>query len=506
MTTMNYADKNVWDLLSEGYNRGVFQCESRLFKKYLKQIQPQNLWELSAVIAGLRPGSLAAGYADQYSICKHDPSKIKSFDNPIIDNIFSSTNGVMLYQESLMSLGERLAWPHLERNKCLVMVDKLRKGVGKKDQAKLLEIGKEFVAGCETNKVDPELAKKLFEIIKGCGRYLFNLSHSMQYADVAYESAYLKWHHPLEFFATYLSYADEKDEKFEEISDLVNEARTLGIDILPPNVNSKNVEFAIEGDSVRYGLRHIKHFGGNTWPILEKLPMVNDWRQIIYLCFTDAFGESLRSKAAEAMIVTGCFADTKVSRRTLINLYNVVNKLTERELTAFVAGLEKTPDITAVPALLQEICDTITTKARKVKLSSQIKILDLNVYDDPSWIQKNEREYLGVPLTITSAEMSGDLYERCIACIGDFQKGDKKVISAVIGDVIATITKKGKNPGQSMARIKVFDSTGEIENLPIFPELFAEVSDILIPNTPVIISLYYGNTGWVVDNIRMTDE
>ena len=244
-------DEKTWKLIQSGQTRGVFQCESKLVQHWLKKIKPHNLWELSAVIALVRPGALESGFADKYVKNKFGDEEIESFGHPIIDDIFAPTHGILCYQESLIVLARKLAWPHLPEKENLLKADALRKAVGKKDQVKILAIGKEFVEGCLHNKVEPEIANKLFEVIKNCGRYLFNLSHSFKYAMVAYFSAYLKAHYPAQFFTTYLSYAKFKatinkfgkeiSSKWIETKDLYVDGIRFDINLIGPNINNHNI-------------------------------------------------------------------------------------------------------------------------------------------------------------------------------------------------------------------------------------------------------------------------
>jgi DNA polymerase-3 subunit alpha len=307
LPNFSYDCPKTWSLLQSGLTKGVFQCESKLVQSWLKKIAPANIWELSAVIALVRPGPLKSGFADDYVAYKKGLKEFESFGHPIIDEVFSTTEHVLLYQESLMALGSKLAFQHLDEIKRAIKVDNLRKGVGKKDQAKLIAIGKEFTAGCLQNGVTEEVANKLFEVIKNCGRYLFNLSHSVVYAHLAYDTAWLKANYPLEFTSVYLTYAqfkqgqrkhnEELAGKFKEIQEFIIESPSLGIEILPPNFNERNENFKIIDDKIIYGLSHIKSFGHSTFDKIKDYPIIDNWHKFFIMASTDVYGSKINVRS-----------------------------------------------------------------------------------------------------------------------------------------------------------------------------------------------------------------
>ena len=149
ISQINYADTKTWELIKSGATKNIFQCESRLLSHWLKKIQPNNLWELSIILALVRPGALNSGTADDYIAYKN---KVKEFQpiHPIVDKILETTNHCLVFQESLMQIGGKLAWPHLPDKEKSLKVDELRKAVGKKNQEKILKIGKTPILKPET--------------------------------------------------------------------------------------------------------------------------------------------------------------------------------------------------------------------------------------------------------------------------------------------------------------------------------------------------------------------
>lgn len=510
---INYDDPDVWRLLQSGHTLGVFQCESKLVQHWLKKIKPVNLWELSAVISLVRPGPLNGGFCEEYIAYKNNEKDFESFGDERIDAIFESTHHSMIYQEQLMALGTRLAWAHLDDTNKKLKVDELRKSASKKDQAKILKIGKEFVEGCLHNGVDPEVANRLFEIIKGCGRYLFNLSHSFSYAKIAYKTAYFKTHAAPAFYTTYLSYAKfkqtirrqgkEVNSKWIEIKNLCNEARQFGLKIVGPNINTHNEHFLVIPDGVQYGLSHIKYFGNKTHEKISKLIPILDWRQVILLGFTDDFGFKLNKNTMEALIVTGCFQDTKISRTSLLNMVNCLERLTDKEIKLLLGEilLKESPKISELPTFLVRVADK-TMKKREEIVLAEASLLKVDTYDDPAWVEQVEKDYLGIALSASAVDDKvSDCQDSCSDIVDEVPTWQRLSVAATIDDVKMTITKNGKNPGQKMCFISISDSTGSVERLPVFPDKFMLFEEFLIPKTTAALTLLKGKGGWFVESM-----
>lgn len=505
---INYDCPATWKLIQEGLSKSLFQCESKLVSHWLKQIKPENLWDLSAVIAIVRPGCLQSGFSDVFVAYRNGSKEFESFGHPIIDEVFNTTNHILLYQESLIALANKLAFKDLPELERLVKADNLRKAVGKKDQTKLLVIGKEFVDGCVKNGVELDIANKLLDVIKNCGRYLFNLSHSMAYAHICYKTAWLKVNYPLQARATYLSYAqfkngqrkfgDDLNGKYKEIYEIIQECRIMGLDILPPNFNKRNENFKIEGESIRYGLAHLKGFGSNTFEKVKDFPQITHWHQIVIMAFTDNFGYCMNARTTRALITTGSF-DVGVGRKDLLTIFETFNELTVKEVKWCVEHIVDYPDHRDIPKLLELCMTECCTTKRKETVRSLATIFKSDVFDHFAWIENEEVDKLGIAMTATAVDAKeGNAYNTCLECSQEFSLNTVKHISVVIDKVMPTTTKKGKNPGQQMARISVHDTTGAIENLPIFPDLFLEVSSLLIKRNTVNMCLKQGDRGWIV--------
>lgn len=521
LKTIPLNDNDTWKLFHEGRTRGVFQCESKLVQHWLKKIKPINLWELSAVIAIVRPGALESGFADTYVENRNkSPEEIESFGSPIVDDALETTNFILCYQEQLLAIARRLAWPHLPENENLLKADTLRKAVGKKDQAKILSIGKEFVEGCLQNGVTQEVADKLFEVIKNCGRYLFNLSHSFQYATVAYFTGYLKVHHPLQFYSVYHSYAKHKQaikrngkeisSKFIEIKELANDAKKMGITLLGPNFNSKNAHFKISdlnGTELMYGLTSIK-WCASLGTKLENCPTITNWQQFLLFSSTKHYGFTVNKTCVESLVKVGGFRDTGLGRSLLLNIFDFYNFFTDTELQDFNVWLVNNKDqnipVSQLGELLTKMTEANVTTRRKAKVAERLLLWeqDRKVQDHPAAVEEWEIDLLGIAISASSLDTKEYATHTCDECVPELnEKWARKVLHVKLNNIKFTETKTGANPGQKMAILEVGDYTGTAQ-FPVFPEQFMMYEELLMEGNIVKLQVTNGKKGFFVEEIE----
>jgi len=516
--TINFDDTRVWDLICSGHSRGIFQCESALVSNWLKKIKPRNLTELSAVIAAVRPGALESGGTEEYLGYKNGTLTYENI-HPIVDDILKATHHSLLYQEQLILLGRRLAWQHLDETQQLFKADELRKAVGKKNQEKILKIGKEFIEGCLINKVDQSIADDLFQIIRNSGRYLFNLAHSFKYAVVAYYTAWLKYHYPLQFFATYLSYARYKatikkygkeiSSKWIEINDFHREMKRFEIPLLPPNINARNLHFKIEDKSIRYALSEIKFVSTAVSKIVDLDQKITKWQHFVLLAFSEHYGFKLKANATEALIKSGSFSDINWSRTDLLCLTSFLQELPGKPLSVFLEWVNENinTNLTGkdiIDFVNSERFQSSVQKKQRGIINDFAKFLKFDQEDNPDIIEDYEWQYLGVNLTLSKLDnIVAAGHESFInECTAELCRPfEKKTINVIIDDVKQTTTKTGKNPGQKMAMIGVHDGTGNLTKLPVFPEAYLNYSEMLVAGNTIQLLITNAKKGWVIDKI-----
>ena len=254
LATLALDDKATYALFTRGDTTGIFQFESHGMRDILRRYQPTRLEDLTALNALYRPGPIQGGMIDDFIARKHGKKKV-TYDLPALEEILSETWGVILYQEQVMQIANRLAGFSLGD------ADLLRRAMGKKKPEEMAAQREKFLTGCAARKVPAKKAEKIFDLMAEFAGYGFNKSHSCAYALLAYQTAWLKTHYPVEFMAAMLTSETGNTEK---VVKYINEARSMSITVLPPDVNSSDVDFTPVGDQIRFGLRAIKNVGENT--------------------------------------------------------------------------------------------------------------------------------------------------------------------------------------------------------------------------------------------------
>lgn len=241
-------DQKTYTLFSEGLTDGIFQFESAGMKKHLKELKPNKFSDLVAMVALYRPGPMQ--FIDTYIKRKYGLQEIE-YDHPIMENALKETYGVIIYQEQVMQISrEMCGFTGGE-------ADTLRKAMGKKIMEVMDRLKPKFIEGAVANGVAEHIVKRVWDKCLDFAKYAFNKSHSVCYANVAFQTAYLKAHYPTEFMAALLS--QEKDPA--KIPYFLEECRNMGIEVIPPNINRCEKEFIVQGNKILFGLRAIKNVG-----------------------------------------------------------------------------------------------------------------------------------------------------------------------------------------------------------------------------------------------------
>jgi DNA polymerase-3 subunit alpha len=243
-------DENAYNLLRSGKTTGVFQLESPGMRGLSKKIGLESLEEVCALVALYRPGPMQ--FIDAYVKGKNAPDKVV-YDHPLLEPILSETYGITVYQEQVMQIVQALAGFSLGQ------ADILRRAMGKKKVELMAEQRAKFVKGCkDANDIDEKLADELFDKIETFAGYGFNKSHSMAYAFVAYQTAFLKANYPAEFMAALLT---SESGNLDKVAIYVDECSRVGIEVLPPDINMSAKNFAVEDGRINFGLSAIKNVG-----------------------------------------------------------------------------------------------------------------------------------------------------------------------------------------------------------------------------------------------------
>jgi DNA polymerase III subunit alpha len=459
---INLDCRRTWDLLSEGNTKGCFQLESRLGQMMSKKLKPENIEQLSGLIAILRPGCLES-IRDGKSITNHYIDKkngLESVDffHPALEPSLKTTYGEMIYQEESMQIAHDIAGFDLQE------ADMLRKAIGKKKPEEMAKIKKKFLEGAKKeNIVTDKQAEEIFGWIEKSQRYSFNKSHSISYAMNAYLSAYAKAHFPRIFFASYLKFAKDKIDPQQEIKELVRNANEMNIDIRLPDLRYLNKGFIIHDKNIYFGITDIKGVGESVFSKIKELSSNLDLSNISYLQCVCRLLLKINSVAAKALISSGALDYFQKNRTSL----------TEKELEKFLLILDSNSK-DRIKILLQKLMDMKINKKRLEHISNLVASIENPPYsliDKIEWLSDSENNLLGVAISCSKLD-SYDISMANTNC-KDFKSSlmtDKIILAGEISNINVIKTKKGKNPGQEMAFISIEDSYGLLDSVILFPE------------------------------------
>lgn len=299
-------DEKVYELLSAGDTDGVFQLESGGMKSLVKGLKPSVFDDIGALVALYRPGPLNSGMVDQFVDRKHGRQQV-SYKHPDLEPILKDTYGTIVYQEQIMQIAQSLA------GYTLGQADLLRRAMGKKKAEVMAKERDGFLKGCIENNVPETLADELFKTMSEFAAYCFNRSHSAAYALVAYQTAWLKAHYPVEYLSALLS---SVRNDLDKIQFYILAARKMGISILPPDVNSSGVDFTPDGEAIRFGLASVKNVGVG---VVESIQAARGEKPFADMAdFLERVDTKvLNRKTLESLILSGAFDELSESRKQL---------------------------------------------------------------------------------------------------------------------------------------------------------------------------------------------
>ncbi len=294
--TLPYDDAEAYQLLQAGNTTGVFQLESSGMKELLVKLKPSCFEDIIAVCALYRPGPLGSGMVDDFIQRKHGKKKI-TYDFPQLEPILKDTYGVIVYQEQVMQIAQVLGGYSLGG------ADLLRRAMGKKKPEEMAKQKEIFLDGAKKNKLEPKKAEAVFDLMAKFAEYGFNKSHSAAYALIAYQTAYLKAHYPVEFMAALLT---EDMENTDKVIKNISEVRAMGIEVLPPDINASNSSFAVHDRSIRFGLGAVKGVGAAALESIIDVRQEKKFHSLHDFCERVDL-RKVNKKVVEALVKCGAF-------------------------------------------------------------------------------------------------------------------------------------------------------------------------------------------------------
>lgn len=355
---IDYRNPEIYKYINEYLMpKGLFQIESDTNYRVAQVVAPDNLDELSDVVALARPGALA--YVNDYVKAKNTGEMRPSGDEHM-DSLLGQTKGILLFQETLMNIAHKIFGFTLER------ADALRKCVGKKQVEKMPQFEQEILDGAKKNGISEEAALYFWHVCQESANYSFNRSHSISYAATAAKTVYLKYWFPKEFFCTLLEQANAEPDPFVEIEKISQELPYFGIKLLPPDLANSHLHFAIEGDNIRYGLASIKGVSAQT--LQKVVNFRNDTQRDICDIYNSAKRAGLSIGVLSSFAQAGLFDSFLNGHERCYMVYTlqVINVLTPRQRDAVFAIYKNklNESLQDEPDLLLIISDCVKNETR----------------------------------------------------------------------------------------------------------------------------------------------
>jgi len=439
--TIPLDDAATFQLLQVANTAGVFQLESAGMRALMVRLRPSVFEDIIALVALYRPGPMESGMHDDYVRRKHGEARVE-YSLPQLEPILKETYGVILYQEQVMQIAAAVS------GFSLAEADILRRAMGKKDPKVMETQRHRFLSGAEAQGIPKVRAKELFNLIEKFAGYGFNKSHSAAYALVAYQTAYLKAHYPLEFLSAVLN---SEINNTVALGRHIMEARDQGIELLPPDINKSVRDFTVEGDKVRYGLAGVKNVGlGAIQEILEargpgRFESFRDFLERISL-------SKVNRKVLESLIQAGAFDPLQPRRSRLM------------------AGLDQALEKTQNLKRLQD--------AKQMSMFAGLAVS----HNDDDWLPEaepweksvklaREKEALGVYLSGHPLDAYRSLLKvRARVTTADLaEMPDSQEV--ILGVVVTSLKEKVGKKGGRLAILTVEDLAGSVEVL-VFGEVY----------------------------------
>ena len=457
-------DKPTYDMLIRGETVGVFQLESQGMTNLVKKLQPDVFEDLGALVALFRPGPLGSGMVDVFVDRKHGRQEI-TYPHPRLEKVLKDTYGTMVYQEQIMQIFQEMA------DYSLGQADMVRRMMGHKDPAAMAAQEDKLIEGSAKYGMKAEDAKTLFEQIQNFASYCFNRAHSSAYAFVAYQTAFLKCHYPVEYLSSLLSSVAGDQEKTQAY---IEEALKYGIKVLPPDINKSYLEYAPDGKNIRFGLASIKQVGEGVIEEIIKEREANGDFKSIYDFIKRVDVKCANKRALEGLIKAGAFSTIEKSRKQLMENLEYITSTASKEAKEKESGQG---------SLFDMLGDTASVEDAKFHLSGSDEEYDARQ------IQIFEKEFLGFYVTSHPLSTIRDklpfLMTHKISQIPDIP--NDKVVT-ICGLVTATKQIPTRNDPTKFVRfVTVEDLTGKIDTL-AFNSKIAEYNDFLQNEQRIIVS------------------
>lgn len=463
LSAVSYADKKTYDLLSSGETTGIFQLESSGMRRYIIDLKPTSIFDLQAMVALYRPGPMAN--IPEFIKRKHNPTLIK-YPDPRLSDILKESYGVITFQDDVLLTAIKVAgYSWLE-------ADKLRKAIGKKIPSEMKKQHDQFVQGCVTNGMARKKAEEFWILFEPFAGYGFNKAHAAGYATIAFRTAYLKAHYPVEFMTALLT-AESRGTtgpvKNEKIAQAVAECRRLKVAILPPDINKSQSDFCIENKiNIRFGLTAIKNVGAAAIKSILDARSSGKFKSFEDFCFRVDLGP-VNKKTIESLIKAGAI-DTFGGRASLLMSYpEIVEK----------AHKKRKQEEEGQTSLFNESDD--------LKMESKTfagKVEDFSPNEKLAF----EKEFLGLYLTshpqLDNLMRVKTMISHELEFLIEENEGTRVKIGGIIESLRRIFTKKNNH---EMAFLVIGNEKGLSVECVVFPRIFEQYRSLLVRDSVIIV-------------------
>jgi len=450
-------DSKTYEMFSKGQTTGIFQFESAPMKEHLKNLKPTSINDLSAMNALYRPGPME--FISDFIDRKHGRKPIE-YLHPLLEEILSETYGIIVYQEQVIQIANKIA------GMSLAEADILRRAMGKKDLEEMKRQKTKFVAGAVENKIPKKIAEEIFVVIDKFANYGFNKSHAVAYSFVAYQTAYLKANYTAEFLAANLTNEFGNPDK---VTILLDDCRKLKIPVMVPDVNKPTVKFTVEDGKIIFGMSAIKNVGVNAVKEIEiKHKSLGRNFQSIYDFTSHTDTRLVNKRALEGLVLAGAFDSVKGNRAQnfiaiehALSFGSKVQAAALQQKESLFGDVETSMEIEEPELIESEIW------THKDQLAREREALGFYLSDHP--LRKFETEYnsfstikLGDPDTFKNV----DFVRAC----------------GVVTSLRTRIDKSGRN----MAFFKLDDFSGSCECI-MFGKIYSEYGELIVPESTIMV-------------------
>jgi DNA polymerase III subunit alpha len=465
METLPMDDQYTYEkVFHKGHTSGVFQFESDGMRDVLRRYKPTTVEDLTALNALYRPGPIQGGMIDDFIKRKWGQAKV-DYMLPELEKILKETLGVIIYQEQVMQIANTLAGYSLGE------ADLLRRAMGKKDPLEMAKQRERFMTGAKERHFDPKKAAHIFDLMEEFAGYGFNKSHSAAYALIAYQTAYLKTHFPVEFMAALLtSVADKTDD----VVKYINECREMGIEVLSPDVNESASKFTPIGeDKIRFGMAAVKNVGHNAIDSIVNARTELGGRFASLYQFCEKVDlRQLNKRVLESLIKAGAMDSFGERSRVMSTLDKAIERAQkmQRDREAGQHGLFGVFDEAPSGAGGgNDQLDQAPPWEENIRLQNEKDVLGF-------WIS-------GHPMD-KYADKIADLRANSVADLLSFKRQSAKGETVPAVGMMTSVAVKKSKKGDLYATLVFEDMTGKIESM-VFPEAYKRLHEKLKLEIPV---------------------